>query len=129
MLHCPRCNPLQLLDKLSPLVGGEGLGALDGGTDSSVNDQLGKDTNGTRNTEEDGVVVGLGQAVVLEQDTGVSVDVGVRVLGLAVLSQDTRGNLVDLADELEHGVVGHLGCREISFNFFFQRIRYLFNIP
>lgn len=37
-----------------------------------------------------------------------SVDVGVRVLGLAVLSQDTRGNLVDLADELEHGVLGEV---------------------
>lgn len=100
---------LQLLDKLNPLVGGEGLGTLNGGADSAVNDELGEDTNGAGDTKEDGVVVGLGEAVVLEEDTGVGVDVGEGVLGLAVLGQDAGGNLVDLADKLEHGVVGHVG--------------------
>lgn len=86
---------------------------LNGGTDGAVNDELGQDTNGTRNTEEDSVVVGLSQAVVLQENTGVGIDVGEGVLGLAVLSQDTRSNLVNLADKLEHGVVGHflLRCR------------------
>ncbi|KAI6759071.1 hypothetical protein HG531_013832 [Fusarium graminearum] len=99
---------LTLLNKLSPLVSGEGLGSLDGGTESAVNDELGKDTNGTGDTEEDGVVVSLSETVVLEEDTGVGVNVRVGVLGLAVLSEDTGGDLVDLRDELEHGVVGHL---------------------
>lgn len=101
-------NSLQLLDKLGPLVGGEGLGSLNGGTKSAVDDKLGKNTNGARDTEEDGVVVGLGKSVVLEKDTGVGIDVRVRVLGLAVLGEDTRGDLVDLGNELEHGVVRHL---------------------
>mgnify|MGYP005989195041 CR=1 FL=1 len=108
------CRNLQLLGNLDPLLGREGLGALNGGTNSAVDDQLGKDTNGARNTEEDGVVVGLSQAVVLEQNTRVGIDVGEGVLGLAVLGQNTRGDLVDLADELEHGVLGHLGLSELT---------------
>jgi hypothetical protein len=36
----------------------------------------------------------------------VGVDVGEGVLGLAVLGEDTGGDLVDLGDEVEHGVVG-----------------------
>lgn len=58
-------------NKLGPGVGGEGLGALDGGTDGAVDDELGKDTKSTRNTEENGVEVLLSETVVLEKDTGV----------------------------------------------------------
>jgi hypothetical protein len=50
---------------------------------------LGKDTNGAGDTEEDGVVVLLNETVVLEEDTGVGIDVRPWVLGLSVLSQDT----------------------------------------
>lgn len=85
---------------------------LNGGTDGAVNDELGKHTNGTRHTKEDSVVVGLGQAIVLEENTRVGIDVGVGVLGLAVLGEDLGGDLVDLADELEHGVLGHLLLRK-----------------
>lgn len=106
--------PLQLVAKLNPLLSGERLGALNGRADSAVNDELGKDTNGAGNTKEDGVVAGLGQAVVLEENTRVGIDVGEGVLGLAVLSQDTRGNLVNLADKLEHGVLGHVGESELA---------------
>lgn len=42
------------------------------------------------------------------------VNVGVRVLGLAVLGQDTGGNLVDLADQLEHGVIGQLAQGKLA---------------
>ncbi len=45
----------------------------------------------------------------LEEDSRVGVNVGEGVLGLAVLGEDAGGNLVDLADKLEHGVVGHVG--------------------
>ena len=38
------------------------------------------------------------------------IDVGVGVLGLAVLREDAGGDLVDLADQLEHGVLGHVLC-------------------
>lgn len=128
---------LQLLADLDPLLGGEGLGSiiislvskclvkgmvgrgvenvpLNGGTNGTVNDELGQDTNGTRHAEEHGVVVGLGQTVVLEQDTRVGVNVGVGVLGLAVLGQDAGGDLVDLADQLEHRVLGHLLLRKLA---------------
>lgn len=58
-------------DKLGESLSAERLGALDGGTETTVNDQLRKDTQSTGDTEEDGVVVGLSQAVVLEEDTRV----------------------------------------------------------
>lgn len=58
-------------NKLGPGVGGEGLGALDGGTDGAVDDELGKDTKSTRNTEENSVEVLLSETVVLEEDAGV----------------------------------------------------------
>lgn len=58
-------------DKLGESLSAERLGAFDGGTETTVNDQLRKDTQSTGDTEEDGVVVGLSQAVVLEEDAGV----------------------------------------------------------
>jgi hypothetical protein len=84
---------------------------LDRSTDSTVNDELGKYTNCSRDTKEDSVEVGFGETVVLEEDTGVGIDVGEGVLGFAVLSEDLGSNLVNLADKLEHGVVWHLLCK------------------
>lgn len=101
-------------NQLGVSLGAEGLGALDGHADGAVDDKLGKDTESAGDTEEDGVEVLLGEAVVLEEDTGVGVDVGVGVLGLAVLGEDTRGDLVDLRDELEHGVVGQVLLGELA---------------
>lgn len=101
-------------DQLGVSLGAERLGALDGHAQSTVDDQLGQDTQGSRHTEQDGVVVGLGQAVVLQEDTRVGVDVGVRVLGLAVLGQNTGSNLVNLADQLEHGVIGQLAQGKLA---------------
>lgn len=95
-------------NELGVSLGAERLGPLDGRTDGAVDDELGKHAERTRDTKEDGVVVLLSEAVVLEEDTGVGIDVGVRVLGLAVLGENAGGNLVDLADELEHGVVGQV---------------------
>lgn len=43
-----------------------------------------------------------------------SIDVGVWVLGLAVLGQDTWGDLVDLADKLEHWVFWELALGELA---------------
>lgn len=48
------------------------------------------------------------QSVVLEEDTGVGINVGPWVLGLSLLGQDARDNLEDLGDELEEGVVGQV---------------------
>lgn len=92
----------------------ERLRALNGHAKSTVDDQLGQDTQGARHTEQDGVVVGLGQAVVLQEHTRVGINVGVRVLGLAVLGQDTGRDLVDLADQLEHGVIGQLAQGKLA---------------
>jgi hypothetical protein len=101
-------------DQLGVGVSAEGLGALNGHAKSTVDDQLGQDTKGTGHTEQDGVVVSLGQTVVLEEDTGVGIDVGVGVLGLAVLGQNAGGDLVDLADQLEQRVIGKLAESKLA---------------
>lgn len=101
---------LQLAADLNPLLGREGLGPFNRGTDSAVNDKLRQHTNGTRDTEEDSVVLGLSQAIVLQENTRMSIDVGPRVLGLAVLGKNLGSDLVDLADELEHGILGQVLC-------------------
>jgi hypothetical protein len=116
------CNPLQnsrvslqsSANQLGVCLGAERLGPLDGGTDGTVNNELGKDTERTRYTEENSVVVLLSKAVVLEENTGVGVDVGVRVLGLSVLGENAGRNLVDLADKLEHGVIGQMLLGELA---------------
>jgi hypothetical protein len=101
-------------DQLGVGLSAEGLGPLNRGTDGTVNDELGKDTKRAGYTEQDSVVVLLSEAVVLEEHTRVSVDVGVRVLGLSVLGQNTGGDLVDLADELEHWVVWQMLLGELA---------------
>lgn len=58
-------------NQLSVFLSAERLRPLNRSTDSTVNDELGKNTQSTGNTEEDCVVVGLGQAIVLEKDTRV----------------------------------------------------------
>lgn len=97
-------------------------------TESTIPDELGGDTEGTGDTEEDGVEVHLVKTVVGQEDTRVSVDVGPGVLGLAsllfkkikyhakkgiqwilsYLKKDVRDDVVDLADELEEGVFGEM---------------------
>jgi len=44
----------------------------------------------------------------------VCVDIGVWVLGLSVLGEDAGRDLVDLADELEHWVVGQVLLRKLA---------------
>lgn len=69
-----RC--LLALEHLLDVGSRERLGALEGHAEGTVPDELGGDTEGTRDTEEDGVEVLLVEAVVGEEDTRVGVDVG-----------------------------------------------------
>jgi hypothetical protein len=57
---------------------------------STIPDQLRGNTESTRNTEENGVVILLSETVVLEEDTRVGIHIGPRVLGLTVLSKNSR---------------------------------------
>lgn len=99
---------------LGKSLGRERLGALDRSTDSTVNDDLRKDTKSTSNTEQNGVEVLLSKTVVLQQDTGVGVDIGPGVFDLLVSTQDLGGDLVDLGDELEQVVVRHVLETELA---------------
>lgn len=60
----------------------DALGTLDGHAHGTVPDELDQGSEGTADTESDGVVQGLLEAVVVEEDAGDSVDVRVGVLGL-----------------------------------------------
>ena len=68
--------------KLSILLSAERLGTLDRCANSAVNDELRKDTKCTGDTKEHRVEVLLSETVILQQNTAVRIDVGVRVLGL-----------------------------------------------
>eukprot|EP00754_Rhynchopus_humris_P004259 Rhum_TRINITY_DN12180_c0_g1::Rhum_TRINITY_DN12180_c0_g1_i2::g.49956::m.49956 len=92
----------------------DGLGALNGLAQGAVPHQRRQDTNATRHTEEDGVVVRLLQAVVLEQHARVRVHVRPRVLRLAVLREDARRDLVHRVDELEQLVIREVAQAEVT---------------
>lgn len=95
-------------NELSVLLSRERLGSLNGGSNSTVNNELRKDTNGTGNTKENSVVLLLSETIVLEKDTRVGVHIRPRVLGLTVLGEDTRSNLVDGGNKVEEIVVRHV---------------------
>jgi|SRR5271154_4219182 len=118
-------------NKLSISLGTEGLWSFNRRTKASVDDELWQDAQGSRDTEEDSVVVGFRQTVVLQKHTRMlqigsvrlrdcsswdaySVNIGVGVLGLAVLGQDTGSNLVNLADKFEHWVLWQLAESKLS---------------
>jgi hypothetical protein len=86
----------------------DALRSLDRQTQSSVPNQLGERAKTTRHTECGSVVQSLVEAVVVEQDSGAAIDVGVRVLGLAVLLENLRSNSAVLFNQLEDRVVGNL---------------------
>jgi len=54
-------------------------------TEGAIPDELSGDTKGTRNTKENSVVLHLGQTVMSEEDTRMSIDIGPGVLSLASL--------------------------------------------
>lgn len=64
----------------------DALRTLDGHAQGAVPDQLDQGTESTADTEGDGVVEGLLETVVVEEDAGGGVDVGVGVLGLEAVS-------------------------------------------
>ena len=73
-------------------------------------DELGEGAQAARDTKGGGVVERLVEAVVVEEDAGAAVDVGVGVLGLAVLLEHLGRDAAVLLDELEDGVLGNLGA-------------------
>ena len=60
----------------------DGLRALDGEAKGTGPDELGEGSDGTADTEGDGVVQGLLEAEVVEEHARCSIDIRVRVLGL-----------------------------------------------
>lgn len=94
-----------------------GLGAFDGQTKSTIPDQRGQHTEGTRNTEHDCVVVHFLQVVVLQEDTGVSIYIWPGVLDLAELGENWWHDLVDGGHEMEQGIVGQVLEGELALAF------------
>ena len=77
-------------------------------TESAVPGERGEDTKSARDAKEHGVVVHLLEAVVLEENARVGIDVGPGVLGLALLEKDRRDNLVEASNEVDEGVALHV---------------------
>ncbi|KAH3661179.1 hypothetical protein OGAPHI_006586 [Ogataea philodendri] len=83
-------------------------------TDTSVDDQLRKNTKRSSHTKQHGVERLLGESVVLQQHTRVRVDIWPWVLGLTVLGQHLWCNLVNVGNKLEQIVVWHVFQSELS---------------
>ena len=83
-------------------------------TERTIPDELSRNTERTRDTEEDGVELHLVQAIVGEEHAGVRVHVRPRVLRLASSEQDIGHDLVHLRNELEHRVVRQVLERELA---------------
>jgi len=99
------CSSLEIAGELSELLGAEGLWSLEWEAKSSAPDHLRQAAQSSADAKENGVVLHLGHAVVLEEHTRVGVYVWPWVLGLTLSKKDIWHNLVDLADQLEHIVV------------------------
>lgn len=100
-------------------IGAKGLGPFDGEAEGAGPDQGREDAQGAGDSEEDGVVVHLLHAEVLEEDSGVGVHVGPGVLDLACFEEHRGHDLVHLRHQLwqENGkLMGY-----ILFNHFFQK--------
>jgi len=98
---------------LNPFCG-DTLGTFDGITQGTIPNETGQDSQSTRNSEQNGVEVGFDQAVVLKKNTAVGINIGPWVLGLSVLSEDWRNDLVENADELEERIVGKILQSELT---------------
>jgi len=105
---------LEVIDVGLQPLSGDRLRALKREAVSTRPDLLGENTEGARNTEQDSVVLVLSETVVGKEDTRVGINVGPRVLGLTVLLENIRGNLVDTRDDLEERIVGHVLLSELT---------------
>lgn len=83
-------------------------------TERTVPNELGSNTERTRDTEEDSVELHLVQAIVREEHTRVRINVRPWVLRLTSSEQNVGHDLVYLRDELEHGVVRQVLERELA---------------
>ena len=75
-----------------------------------IPDQLSQRAQPPRDAKRSGVVEGLVEAVVVEEDAGATVDVGVGVLRLAVFAEDGGRDGGVAPHELEDGVAGDFGA-------------------
>ena len=102
------CDFLLSLESLLDGIRGERLGTLDGEAERTIPDELRQDTQSTRNTKQDCVVILFRHSIVLQKDTTVSIHVGPWVLGLSMFGQHVGNNVVELGDQLEQGVRGQV---------------------
>jgi hypothetical protein len=101
-------------NQLAPSLSAERLRTLNWRTNGTINDELRQDTKSAGHTKQNSVVVLFSKTIVLQQDTGVSIDVGVWVLGLSVLGKNARSDLVNLGNELEHWVIWEMLLCELA---------------
>jgi len=90
------------------------VGTFDRHAEGSTPDLAGGNSEGTGDTEQDGVVVMLGQTVVHQKSTGAAVDVGPGVLYLASSAQDFGNDFVVGLDEVDEVRVLDVSISEVE---------------
>ena len=89
-------------------LGCDRLGALQWQSQRTVPVELAQTSDGTANAEQNGVVLELSESIVPQEDSRVTVHVGVGVGNLAVFLQNIGHDLVDGVDNLEQLIIGHV---------------------
>jgi len=86
-------------------VNGDGAGSFDGETESSSPEQVGHATEGSGDGEDDGVVVEFGHTVMVQQDTGVGINIGPGVLDFTEVLEDGGNDVVYGLAKIDEGIV------------------------
>ncbi len=74
-------------------------------TESSSPEQVGHATEGSGDSEDDGVVVEFGHTVMVQQDTGVGINIGPGVLDFTEVLKDGGNDVVDGLAKFDEGIV------------------------
>lgn len=94
-------------------VHGDGSGSLNGQSVSSGPDHSREASEGSGNSEDNSVVVELSHSIVVEENSGVSINVGPGVLDLSGLLQDTGDDSEALVNKLDKGIVLDVSLSEV----------------
>ena len=96
------------VDQFHQTFGGHGFGSFQWQTKSTIPDQWSQCTQSPGNTEKNRVIVHFVHSVVLEQNSGVGVHVGPRVLNFAQFQQNIGNDIVQSGNQFESLIVGQV---------------------
>jgi len=81
---------------------------------SSVPNERRKNSQSSRHTKHDSVVVIFIESIVFQEDTRMSIHIRPRILGFSVFGEDSRNNFVDCSDKFEERIIRKMFESELT---------------